>query len=562
MIKKLKWLVASPERIDTVIEEINFGSQPGVRFYTMVAASTLIAAIGLTANSTAVIIGAMLVAPLMTPIFGISLALVRGNPVLLGRALQAEILGVLLAVSISALFGILPLAIEITPEMLARTKPNLLDLLVAVLAGFAGAYALVDERISPALPGVAIATAIVPPLANTGLCLALGAYQGATGSFLLFVANFLSILIVSSIIFILAGMTYKFKGAMTREVLRRFGIATIGFLLVTAFLTHSLVGIVKDRNLRKTIEDVLYTEFFRLHSTSLDKVIHDIYENKLYVMATVHIPEIISPYRVEEMQQALSQKVGLPVELIVRSILAKDIGATGSTDQVAIQNLDGIFLSNKISPKELNIKKAEQVLWEKLTFDPTLQLIDVDFISAPRGPVILSTMKGTRPLDAEEIQELEKAIQDRLQDPTIHLIVNYLKGDVFDRRGKFLSEWSRYGPLTQEKEKIMNQIDMDIKEEFKNYPNVFPVSVHFEIRGDLWNVMVEVVGTKVMSPNDLTNIEKAVSKKTNKVINISILFKSEIVITESGYTSFEKLTDKKVLEKIKELKGLYDKDGD
>ena len=67
------------------------------------------------------------------------------------------------------------LGLEATPEMLSRTRPNLIDLLVAILAGFAGSYALIDEKISPALPGEAIATAIVPPLANSGLCFSLGA---------------------------------------------------------------------------------------------------------------------------------------------------------------------------------------------------------------------------------------------------------------------------------------------------------------------------------------------------------------------------------------------------
>ena len=120
----------------------------------------------------------------------------------MGRALRAEIIGVFLGVGMATLFGTLPLALEVTPEMLSRTQPNLLDLLVAVLAGFAGAFAMIDERLSPALPGVAIATAIVPPMANSGLCLAVGAFQGAYGSFLLFLANSLSILIVSCATFI------------------------------------------------------------------------------------------------------------------------------------------------------------------------------------------------------------------------------------------------------------------------------------------------------------------------------------------------------------------------
>jgi uncharacterized membrane protein len=102
--------------------------------------------------------------------------------------------------------------------MLSRTRPNLFYLIVALLAGFAGAFALVDEKISPALPGVAIATAIVPPLANAGLCLSLGGIHAGLGSFLLFFANFLSILVVASITFIPSGMAKRFGAAETKSV--------------------------------------------------------------------------------------------------------------------------------------------------------------------------------------------------------------------------------------------------------------------------------------------------------------------------------------------------------
>ncbi|HSQ86590.1 MAG TPA: TIGR00341 family protein, partial [Desulfobacterales bacterium] len=206
------------ERVVTVYEDIERGSKPELRFYAMVGASTAIAAFGLIMNSTAVVIGAMLVAPLMTPIFGIALALVRGDASLLGRAIRAEIVGVILTVSLAACFGLVIPELEVTQEMLSRTSPNLLDLLVAVFAGFAGAYAMVDEHISPALPGVAIATAIVPPLANSGLCLALGAYYGAMGSFLLFFANFLSILLVASAIFFASGMAHEFESITKKDV--------------------------------------------------------------------------------------------------------------------------------------------------------------------------------------------------------------------------------------------------------------------------------------------------------------------------------------------------------
>lgn len=110
------------ERFETVHSEISDGSEPGPRFYILVAVSTLIACFGLIANSTAVVIGAMLVAPLMTPIFGISLALVRGETHLFGRAVQAEIVGVATSVAMGVLLGLMLGYFEPTPEMLY--EPN------------------------------------------------------------------------------------------------------------------------------------------------------------------------------------------------------------------------------------------------------------------------------------------------------------------------------------------------------------------------------------------------------------------------------------------------------
>ena len=250
MIRIFESLRASSERKLEIVREIKEGSQPSRSFYILLLAASLIASFGLMANSTAVVIGAMLVSPLMTPIIGMSLALVRGNGKLFWRATQAEIFGVMLAIGIAALFGLLPMNLEPTPEMLARTQPNLLDLLVAVLAGFAGAYAMVDERISPALPGVAIATAIVPPLANTGLCLGLGAYAGAWGSFLLFFANFISILLVAAAVFFAAGLASEFLSKLSWGLIRRFAWATLAFLVLIVVLSNALIEIVQAKKLR------------------------------------------------------------------------------------------------------------------------------------------------------------------------------------------------------------------------------------------------------------------------------------------------------------------------
>ncbi len=405
----------SSGRQDKVLEDISATSEPDSRFYALVATSTLIACLGLVANSAAVIIGAMLVAPLMTPLFGISMALVRGEPRLLGRALRAEIVGVFLGLGLATLFGTLPLALEVTPEMLSRTQPNLLDLLVAVLAGFAGAFAMIDERLSPTLPGVAIATAIVPPIANSGLCLAVGAFQGAYGSFLLFLANALSIIIVSCATFIAGGLARKIPWAEKWGLLKRFGVPALGFVLVVILLTNALIKIVQERNLTTSINNVITGELTRFPTTAMLRQNHQVRQGKLFVLATVRTPKVISPDRVKNIQKALSQKIGMDTELIMRCVLAKDISATGATSQVTSENLDGSFLTEKVAPDVLKLQFAEQAIREILISRPEMDLLDVDLLHFPRGLYILANLQGPRVLIPSEVREFEQKIQTRLQ---------------------------------------------------------------------------------------------------------------------------------------------------
>jgi uncharacterized hydrophobic protein (TIGR00271 family) len=202
------------ERRSKVYSEIAIGSEPGVSFYTMVVLSTVIAAFGLLSNSTAVVIGAMLVAPLMTPILGIALSLTSGDRPLLSRAMVAETLGVMLSVGLGFIVGSVVPDIELGPEILSRTTPTVFDIVVAIAAGLAGAYSMVDERLSATLPGVAIATSLVPPLTACGLCLSQGSFDLAGSAFLLFFANLLGIQIAGGLVFAVFGISSASPGQM------------------------------------------------------------------------------------------------------------------------------------------------------------------------------------------------------------------------------------------------------------------------------------------------------------------------------------------------------------
>ena len=535
----------SPARQEAVLQGIEVGSEPGMRFYALVVTSTLIAALGLVANSTAVIIGAMLVAPLMTPIFGVALGLVRGDAGLLGRAGRAEIMGVLAAIGIAWIFGSLPLAVEVTPEMLARTQPNLLDLLVAVLAGFAGCYAMIDEHLSPALPGVAIATAIVPPLANSGLCLAVGAYQGAYGSFLLFLANFISILIVASATFIAAGLAQNVPWDETWGLVKRFGVPAVGFLLVAILLTHSLVKIVQGRHLTNNIKQVISKQLSQLPTTAMLNMVHQESRGKLYVLATVRTPRVINPNKVMTIQEAIARKVDMNTELVIRSVLAKDIGATGTTSEATAENLNGGFMTKKLAPDVIKTQFAEQALREILVNRPELELLDVDLLYFPSGRVILASLQGPRVLIPAEAKELEKAIQERLKDPNIQLMVRCLTTVEVDDRGRILYGWSHLGSPTPEQKKLRDNIEQAVQAEFRRLSNIFATNVDAAPKDDKWQARVEVVGARVISPGEASNIERRVSRLVGKPVKIFFWSKAQAMVTPDGYSSKEEFTRKR-----------------
>ena len=215
------------------------------RFTVMLALSVVIAVLGLSLDSDAVIIGAMLIAPLMTPIIGTAAALVMGWPRRLGQAGLAVLAGAAGAVGISfAVTYVLPATSQVlTPAVLSRTSPDLRDLAVALAAGAAGAYATAREDVSAALPGVAVAVALVPPLAATGFTLAIGREDLASGAVLLFTANLVAIVLIGSVVLVASGFvpSGRLKAASGR-IRAGFVAAAAAAVAVAAPLTATTLA--------------------------------------------------------------------------------------------------------------------------------------------------------------------------------------------------------------------------------------------------------------------------------------------------------------------------------
>lgn len=205
---KLDRLVPQIEREQRIalVERLQSNSNWDFDFIALMVLATTIAAIGLVQDSAAVVIGAMLVAPLMTPLLGLGLSLVQGNVMLSKISIRSVLFGVFVALIVAFLVGFLiPGFDQASAQMEARGGPSMLDLFVAFASGLAAAYASSRPGLIAALPGVAIAAALVPPIASSGLALSLGDFHLAINAFILFVVNMFTITLASTLTFWMVG---------------------------------------------------------------------------------------------------------------------------------------------------------------------------------------------------------------------------------------------------------------------------------------------------------------------------------------------------------------------
>lgn len=198
----------NPSDYAGLTQQLRQGSRWHADFVVMLALAAAIATLGLLQNSPAVVIGSMLLAPLMTPMIGLGLALRQANAAMTRLCLHSILLGVAITLLVSFFLTlVIPRGETLTMEILSRGSPNILDLLIALFAAVAASFALARPGIAGAVAGVAIATALVPPACSVGISLASGAWLNALGAMGLFVTNLLAIVLASSLTFTLMGVT-------------------------------------------------------------------------------------------------------------------------------------------------------------------------------------------------------------------------------------------------------------------------------------------------------------------------------------------------------------------
>lgn len=306
-----------------VYKNVHRNSRPSADFFVMITLAAAIATIGLLLDNPAVIIGAMIVAPLMTPILGMGLSLVMGDSRFFWISFGTTFRGILLAVITSILVTSIVPGASITAEVLGRAKPTVMDLAVALISGAAAGYALCRENVSAALAGVAIAAALAPPLTVIGIGVILRDWQVAGGALVLFLTNVISIVAAGGLVFFLLGFRPNPREAKSTQVLQR-GSRGVAFLLliVTIFLGILTWQSFREINRRQMIENAIQQEIAALPNTELInwRLEPRSEEGTLYLDVTVRSSRSIGYAEARHLQEQIAAQLEQPVALALSSV--------------------------------------------------------------------------------------------------------------------------------------------------------------------------------------------------------------------------------------------------
>jgi len=307
-----------------VIKELYSRTDMSGSYVAALVFANMIALLGLLSNSVAVVIGAMLISPLMGPIFSLGLSFAMGNLVLARKAGRIIAYSVLMTIIAAAFFTFISPLKEVTPEILARTHPNIFDLLVAVFAGAIGAIALCTRKnYLFTTTGIAIATAVIPPLSVVGYGIGTLQLGMALGGFLLFFTNLVAIVISSDIVF----MLLRFRSSMVEEskypLRLRLQILGVTLVVISIPLLITLVNDIRALNLSKKVENALKMHLnveghSRLTGFSIQRE-----QGEIKVLASVNTVDGINAIAEQMLNKELSSGLSQPVVLELEQVVVK-----------------------------------------------------------------------------------------------------------------------------------------------------------------------------------------------------------------------------------------------
>jgi len=243
---------ASQEQYTTLFKNLREEAKLSSSFMILLILSTMIATFGLFINSSSVVIGAMLLAPLMQPIVSLSMGVLRQDSALEYYGAKTILVGIFAVLFTAALIALFTPIEQLTTEMGGRLSPTILDLFVAITSGAAAAYAKSNEKIIGSLAGVAIAVALVPPLAVAGIGMGWGDWHIFSMSFLLFITNLVGIVLAAAFTFVVLGFS-------PLHIAKKGIVTWLSIVILVAIPLYSaFVKMKEDIRIQKTLSNISF----------------------------------------------------------------------------------------------------------------------------------------------------------------------------------------------------------------------------------------------------------------------------------------------------------------
>ncbi|NCT55471.1 TIGR00341 family protein [bacterium] len=317
----------TPKEREAIYTQILSNSEDTFPFYLLISLGSVVITLGLIINSGAVVIGGMLISPLLWPILAFSLSVTRGRVMAIQKSFLLILKGSLLVLFVAVLVGFIsPLNIY-SDEVLARTEPTLIELIIGICAGFIGAYSASSKKISSTIGGVAISVALVPPLCVAGLTLAAQSYEQSIGAFLLYVANLLAIIVSSVAVYTLEGYYTSVSSDKTKNIRKNY-LAWSFTLLI--FISLPLVALTKSLIKEQQVRNyVLQTTLDVFPNSKISDL--SIYDSSLTAVIeyTLRKDSDLDPKLVERLTEIYSAQLKKPVTLNINYLQTQKVTSTG-----------------------------------------------------------------------------------------------------------------------------------------------------------------------------------------------------------------------------------------
>ncbi|MBD2483334.1 DUF389 domain-containing protein [Planktothrix sp. FACHB-1365] len=300
MKTQLKLKKVSGDTLVQMRQDLMAESRPSFNYMILVITACLIATFGLLSNSTAVIIGAMLVAPIMLPLRGLAFGILENDQELSRSGIISIVVGTVVALILSITLGKIVGIEDFGSEVLARTEPNLIDLGIAVVAGGLSGFTKVEKGISDAVAGTAIAVALMPPLCVIGLTLSQGFYDLSYGATLLYLTNLIGIALACMIVFVLAGYS---------QLKREFVITLIVASVLAIPLGISFLKFVTQLRLQTDLRNIFQEKTLTGQRVDLQDTHINWKQNPPTAYLKVRSTEPVTPRQVRLVQEFINQKM-------------------------------------------------------------------------------------------------------------------------------------------------------------------------------------------------------------------------------------------------------------